>query len=165
MFTELPRNVLVDAAQVDSTGVYAIREGVDITSEIKAYSRVILFAVPGAFTPTCHEQHLPGYIQEISNLKRKGVEKVFCLSVNDRFVMKAWAEHTSGCVEAGIVMLADGNSEYTCALGMGVDEYNYGMGFRSRRYAALIEGGIVKSVLVDDDELLKTSAVAMLSLL
>lgn len=100
----------------------------------------------GAFTPTCSAQHLPGFIEQAAALKAKGVEDIFCLSVNDRFVMRAWAEATPGCVSSGIKMVADGNGDYTKALGLTRDASGSRMGLRSKRYAAVVENGKITMV-------------------
>ena len=109
--------------------------------------KVVLFAVPGAFTPTCSMKHLPGFVEKASAIREKGVDDVVCVSVNDAFVMGAWGEqqHAKGKVR----MLAGGNGELTTALGLGVDASKYGMGARSQRYAMIVEDGKVKELLVE----------------
>lgn len=116
------------------------------TDEVFGGKRVVLFAVPGAFTPTCSERHLPGYVDQFQAFRDKGVE-VACIAVNDAFVMQAWGE--SQQVPAGLRMLADGNDEFTRALGLQLDASGFGMGTRSKRYALLAEDGIVKRLEVE----------------
>lgn len=108
--------------------------------------RVLLFAVPGAFTPTCSEQHLPGYIATLDAFAKHDVA-VMCLSVNDPFVMQAWGKAAN--VPEGLQMLADGNAEFTQALGLAMDGSAYGMGVRSKRYALYAEDGVVKDLQVE----------------
>jgi peroxiredoxin len=103
--------------------------------------KVVLFAVPGAFTPTCSDHHLPGFVMRTDELKAKGVDKVVCVSVNDPFVMSAWGHDQK--VGQSVVMLADGNSEFTDAMGLSMDGSGFGLGHRSQRYAAIIEDGTV----------------------
>ncbi|PJK11155.1 peroxiredoxin [Lysobacteraceae bacterium NML08-0793] len=108
--------------------------------------RVLLFAVPGAFTPTCSEQHLPGYVAAFDAFASRGVD-VICLSVNDPFVMQAWG--AAAGIPEGLRMLADGNAEFTQALGLAMDGSAYGMGLRSKRYALYAEDGVVKDLQVE----------------
>jgi glutaredoxin/glutathione-dependent peroxiredoxin len=108
--------------------------------------KVVLFAVPGAFTPTCSEKHLPGFVTHFDDFHRKGVE-VACMSVNDPFVMQAWGQ--SQHVPDELMMLADGNGQFTRALGLEMDASAYGMGLRSKRFALYCEDGIVKQVFVE----------------
>ena len=108
--------------------------------------KVVMFGVPGAFTPTCSERHLPGYVADYPEFQRLGID-VACVSVNDPFVMQAWGE--SQHVPAGLRMLADGNGDFTRALGLAMDASAYGMGVRSRRYALYAEDGIVRLLEVE----------------
>lgn len=108
--------------------------------------KVVLFAVPGAFTPTCSEKHLPGFVEHFDAFRSKGVE-VACMSVNDPFVMQAWGE--SQHVPDGLLMLADGNGVFTRALGLEMDASAYGMGTRSKRFALYAEDGVVKQLHVE----------------
>ena len=117
------------------------------TDELFGGKTVVLFAVPGAFTPTCSERHLPGYVEHAAQLKQKGADLVACLAVNDPFVMAAWAKARG--VGEDVVMLADGNGELTRALGLELDASRFGMGLRSRRYGAVIENGVVKMLNVE----------------
>ena len=108
--------------------------------------RTVLFAVPGAFTPTCSERHLPGYVSNFDAFRERGVD-VACMAVNDPFVMQAWMQ--SAGVPEGLRMVADGNAELTRALGLELDASSYGMGIRSKRFAMLIEDGVARQVFVE----------------
>ena len=134
--------------QVPETVLQIIRTGVEQidTHAVFGGKRVVMFAVPGAFTPTCSERHLPGYVKHFDDFRRKGVE-VACVSVNDPFVMQAWGE--SQRVPEGMLMLADGNGELTRALGLEMDASAYGMGVRSKRFALYAEDGIVRQLFVE----------------
>ena len=116
-------------------------------AELLGKGRVVLFSVPGAFTPTCNAKHLPGFVQQASALKGKGVAKIVCMAVNDVFVMDAWGK--SAGVGDSIVMAADGNGGYARALGLELDARGFGMGMRGQRFALVIEDGIVKQVHVE----------------
>ena len=107
---------------------------------------VALFAVPGAFTPTCSAKHLPGYVENLAALKGKGVDEIACVSVNDAFVMSAWSKSAGA---DGITMLADGNGQFAEALGLTMDAAKFGMGKRSQRYSMLVEDGVVKQLNVE----------------
>lgn len=117
-------------------------------SEYLQGRRVVLFSVPGAFTPTCDAQHLPGFVEQAGELRARGVDKIACLAVNDAFVMGAWgaAHSTAGKVD----MLADGNAAYTRALGLELDASGFGMGVRGRRFSLLIEDGLVKQANIEN---------------
>jgi glutaredoxin/glutathione-dependent peroxiredoxin len=116
--------------------------------ELFAGRKVVLFAVPGAFTPTCSGQHLPGYLTHADELRKKGVDTIACLSVNDAFVMGAWAKDKS--VGDAVVMLADGNGDFTRAVGLELDGSKYGMGRRSQRYALVADDGVVTHLGVEE---------------
>ena len=115
--------------------------------ELLGKGRVVLFSVPGAFTPTCSAKHLPGFIEKAEALRTKGVAKLVCLAVNDVFVMGAWGK-SAGAGDA-VVMAADGNGDYTRALGLELDARGFGMGMRGQRFALVIEDGVVKQVHVE----------------
>jgi peroxiredoxin len=117
---------------------------------------VALLAVPGAFTPTCSAKHLPGFKQEAGALKGKGVDEIACLSVNDAFVMRAWAEDQA--VGEDITMLADGNGDFTKAIGLEMDGSKFGMGPRSQRYSMIVEDGVVKQLNVEQGGEFKVSS-------
>jgi peroxiredoxin len=117
------------------------------TEEFFKGKRVALFALPGAFTPTCSAKHLPGFKQLAQDIKGKGVDVIACLSVNDAFVMRAWAEDQA--VGDDIVMLADGGAEFTKAVGLDFDASRFGMGLRSQRYSMIVDDGVVKELNVE----------------
>jgi len=117
------------------------------TGEVLGSGKVVVFAVPGAFTPGCSKIHLPGYVRNAAELKAKGVSVIACVSVNDPWVMAAWAE-AQGVGDA-IVMLADGNGEFTRAVGLEFDGRGAALGTRSQRYAAVVEDGVVTSLEVE----------------
>ncbi len=116
------------------------------SEEYFAGRTVALFAVPGAFTPTCSAKHLPGFVEQKDAILAKGVDEIACTSVNDAFVMAAWAK-TAGA--EGITMLADGNAAFAEALGLAIDASKFGMGTHSARYAMLVEDGVVKQLHVE----------------
>ncbi len=118
------------------------------TAEIFGGKRVVLFAVPGAFTPTCQAKHLPSYLQHHEALTAKGVDKIACVAVNDAFVLDAWAK--AGGVGEKVLMLADGNAQFTRAVGMDFDGSGFGLGTRSKRYSMLVEDGVVKALNVEE---------------
>ena len=117
------------------------------TDDIFKGKKVVLFALPGAFTPTCSAKHLPGFVTQAEALKAKGVDTIACLSVNDAFVMDAWgkAQNTGDKV----LMLADGNADFSKAVGLTMDGTGYGMGTRASRYAMVVENGTVKALNVE----------------
>ncbi len=117
------------------------------TKELLGTGKVVLFAVPGAFTPTCSDHHLPSYVVRGEDLKAKGVDTIACLSVNDVFVMKAWGADQG--VGDDILMLADGNGEFTEAIGLTMDGTGFGLGKRSQRYAMIIEDGVVQVLNIE----------------
>ncbi|MGL4591376.1 MAG: peroxiredoxin [Aestuariivirga sp.] len=110
--------------------------------------KVVLFAVPGAFTPTCSMNHLPGFVAAAEQIKAKGVDTIACVAVNDVHVMNAWGKHAGA--EGKIMMLADGNGDFARATGLNVDLKPYGMGERSKRYSMIVENGVVKQLNVED---------------
>jgi peroxiredoxin len=109
---------------------------------------IVLFAVPGAFTPTCSVEHLPGFVEHAAALRQKGVDRVICTAVNDIFVMDAWARATG--VGDEVIMAADGNGELARALDLTMDASAFGMGERSQRYAIILRDGLIKSILVEE---------------
>ena len=117
------------------------------TDDVFAGKRVALFAVPGAFTPTCSARHLPGFKDKASELKAKGVDAIACVSVNDVFVMKAWGKDQG--ITDEVLMLADGNGDFTKAVGLEMDGKNFGMGTRSQRYSLVVNDGVVEQVNVE----------------
>ena len=117
------------------------------TDEVFKGKRVALFAVPGAFTPTCSAKHLPGFKEQAAALKAKGVDAIVCVSVNDVFVMKAWAKDQG--IGDEIMMLADGNGDFTKALGLELNASKFGMGSRSQRYSLIANDGVVEQLNVE----------------
>jgi peroxiredoxin len=131
-------------------------DGQDIsTTELFRGKKAVLFAVPGAFTPTCSDYHLPGFIENAKEIKAKGVDTIACVAVNDHFVLAAWAKAR----ETGdkILMLADGNGDFARAMGLEMDSRPFGLGLRSKRYAAVIEDGVIKALKVDQPGKLEIS--------
>ena len=118
--------------------------------------KVALFSVPGAFTPTCSAKHLPGFKQLATDIKAKGVDTIACLSVNDAFVMRAWAEDQA--VGDDIVMLADGGAAFTDAVGLAFDASRFGMGKRSQRYSMIVDDGVVKELNIEEGGEFRVSA-------
>jgi len=118
------------------------------TDTIFTGRKVVLFAVPGAFTPTCSMNHLPGFVAAAEQIKAKGVDTIACVAVNDVHVMNAWGKHAGA--EGKIMMLADGNGDFARATGLNVDLKPYGMGERSKRYSMIVENGVVKQLNVED---------------
>ena len=132
-------------------GVQAIR-----TDELFAGKTVVLFAVPGAFTPTCSAKHLPGYVAHLDAIKAKGVDTVACMAVNDAFVMEAWSKSQNAPEE--ILMLADGNGAFSKSLGLELDATAFGMGMRSKRFALVAKDGVVTQLFVEAPGEFKVSA-------
>lgn len=117
------------------------------TDDVMRGKKIVLFSVPGAFTPTCSAKHLPGFIRHAGEFKAKGVDDIVCMAVNDPFVMDAWAKANGS--EGKVSMLPDGNGTLARALGLELDGTGYGLGQRSQRFAMFIDNGIVKSVAVE----------------
>ena len=134
--------------RIPNTTLNYLKDGVQTinTDEIFKGKKVVLFSVPGAFTPTCSAKHLPGYVERFAEFKKKGVD-VACIAVNDAFVMNAWAKDQH--VPEGLLMLADGNGDFTKAVGLTMDGTGYGMGLRSQRYAMVVDNGVVKKLQVE----------------
>ena len=117
------------------------------TDELFKGKKVVLFSVPGAFTPTCSKTHLPSFVQNASALKAKGVDAIACLAVNDVFVLDAWGK--SSGAEGKVTLLADGNATYTKALGLELDASGFGMGTRGQRFAMVVKDGVVEKLMVE----------------
>jgi peroxiredoxin len=126
------------------------------TDQLFKGKTVVLFSVPGAFTPTCDAKHLPGYVENAAALKAKGVDTIACMAVNDVFVMDAWGKH--GNVGDNVLMLADGNGDYAKALGLEMDGRGFGMGLRGQRFALIVDDGVAKNVFVEAPKEFKVSA-------
>ncbi len=118
------------------------------TDDLFAGKKVVVFALPGAFTPTCSAKHVPGFVQHAEEFKAKGIDAIACVSVNDAFVMGAWGENQ----KAGdkVLMLADGNGDFTRAMGLEMDGSRFGMGKRSQRYAMIVDDGVIKVLNVEE---------------
>ena len=132
----------VEVRTMGAEGPVAVRTG-----DVLGKGKVVLFAVPGAFTPGCSRIHLPGFVQQAQDVTDKGVDTIACIAVNDAFVMDAWGKDQQ--VGDSIVMLADGNGDFTEAMGLVMDGTGIGLGKRSKRYAAIIENGVIKSLDVE----------------
>ncbi|MGH9063091.1 MAG: peroxiredoxin [Acidimicrobiales bacterium] len=126
------------------------------TADVLGRGKVVLFAVPGAFTPTCSDHHLPGFLLRADDLRAKGVDTIACIAVNDAFVMGAWGRDRG--VDGRILMLADGNAEFTRAMGLELDASAAGLGPRSRRYAAVLQDGVVTALEVEEAAGLEVSS-------
>ena len=131
-------------------GLWRADDGLETltTKDVFAGKRVVLFAVPGAFTPTCHLKHLPSFIDSADDFKKQGVDRVVCIAVNDPFVLAAWEEKSAG--KEKVLFLSDGNAEFTKKIGMDFDGSGFGLGTRSKRYSALVEDGVVKILNVEE---------------
>ncbi len=124
--------------------------GIEATStkDLFAGKKVVLFAVPGAFTPTCSNQHFPGFVEKAAEIRGKGVDAIVCLAVNDAFVMDAWGKDRGAGDD--VIMLADGSGEFTKAVGLEMDGSRFGLGQRSQRYAAVVDDCVVTSLHVEE---------------
>ena len=142
----VPHGTLTEFIETESAGCALGPHTFQVADLVKG-KIIALFAVPGAFTPTCSAKHLPGYVQQAQAFKRKDVDEIWCVSVNDAFVMGAWgrAQQAVGKVR----MLADGSAQWTRALGLELDLHAHGMGLRSQRYSALIVDGVLKQLNVE----------------
>ena len=126
------------------------------TDELFKGKKVVLFSVPGAFTPTCDAKHLPGFVQSADQLKAKGIDTIACMAVNDVFVMNAWGKASN--VGDKVLMLADGNAEYSKALGLELDASGFGMGTRGKRFAIIADNGVAKQVFIEGPGEFKVSS-------
>lgn len=137
--------------------VKATADGPDAvqSSEFFAGKKVALFAVPGAFTPTCSAKHLPGYVEKAAELKAKGIDEIACVSVNDAFVMGAWGKDAGS---ADVTMLADGSADFAKAIGLDADFSGYGMGTRSQRFSMIVNDGVVEELNVEGPGEFKVSS-------
>jgi glutaredoxin/glutathione-dependent peroxiredoxin len=140
---KLPATTLMEYSEVEGNGCSIGPNAVDVV-KASAGKTIALFALPGAFTPTCSAKHVPGYVEKFEELKKAGVDEIWCVSVNDAFVMGAWArdQKTDGKVR----MLADGSADFSKATGLTLDLTARGMGLRSDRYSMLVKDGVVKSI-------------------
>ncbi len=117
------------------------------TNELFAEKKVVLFAVPGAYTPTCSQAHLPGFVVNADAIKAKGVDSIICMAVNDAFVMDSWGKDHNA---EQLVMVGDGNGEFTKALGLEMDGSGFGLGTRSQRFAMVVDDGVVTKLAVEE---------------
>jgi peroxiredoxin len=142
----LPAGTLQEYIEVEGNGCSVGPNAFDVQKET-AGKTVAIFALPGAFTPTCSAKHVPGYVEKADELKAAGVDEIWCVSVNDAFVMGAWGrdQKTAGKVR----MMADGSAEWTRATGLTLDLTAKGMGMRSQRYSMLVQDGVVKSLNIE----------------
>ncbi|MEZ7879652.1 MAG: peroxiredoxin [Rhodospirillales bacterium] len=131
------------------------------TDDLFNGKKVILFGLPGAFTPTCSAKHVPGYVQHADAIKAKGVDTIACISVNDAFVMGAWGKDQN--VGDKVIMLADGSAEFTKAAGLELDLVDRGMGVRCQRFSMIVDNGVIQSINIDEGTFDKTSAEQALS--
>jgi glutaredoxin/glutathione-dependent peroxiredoxin len=137
-------------SKIPNVAVKVLKDGAPETvqtGDVLGTGKVVLFAVPGAFTPGCSKLHLPGYVQHADELHDKGIDTIACISVNDAWVMDAWGEAQG--VGDKIVMLADGNGEFAAAMDLVLDGNGFGLGTRSSRYAAVIEDGVITELEVE----------------
>ena len=134
--------------------------GAVTTDELFSGKKVALFSVPGAFTPTCSAKHLPSFVNHAADLTAKGVDTIACMSVNDAFVMGVWGKDQKA--DGKVMMLADGNADYSKALGLELDCSGYGMGLRGKRFSMIVDDGVVSQLNIDDEGYGKTSAETML---
>jgi glutaredoxin/glutathione-dependent peroxiredoxin len=126
------------------------------TDELFRGKKVVLFSVPGAFTPTCDAKHLPGFVEQAAQIKAKGVDTIACMAVNDVFVMNAWGKASN--VGDKVLMLADGNGDYAKALGLEMDGRGFGLGMRGQRFAIVVDDGVAKKVNIEAPKEFKVSA-------
>ncbi len=118
------------------------------TGDVFGGKKVALFAVPGAYTPTCHQQHLPGFLARLDEIRSKGVDQIACTAVNDVFVFDRWGKETGA--DGQVLMLADGSAQFANAVGLEIDLTEHGLGVRSKRYAMLVDDGVVKILNIDE---------------
>ena len=144
---------------MDSSGVYTIK-----VDEHFKEKKIVLFSLPGAFTPTCSAKHLPGFVEYSNDIKNKGVDEIICIAVNDHFVMNAWEKDQNS--KGKVTLLADGNGEYTEAMGLAMDRSNFGLGLRGKRFAMIVENNIITHLAVEEGgEFNVSSAESILKIL
>ncbi|MCE2860009.1 MAG: peroxiredoxin [Oxalobacteraceae bacterium] len=142
----LPEGKLAEFIETETEGCSLGPNTFNVSDLVKGKT-IAIFGLPGAYTPTCSAQHVPGYVQHANELKAKGVDEIWCISVNDAFVMGAWGRELKA---TGIVrMMADGNADFSKALGLSADFSGYGMGTRSQRYSMLVKDGVVSQLHVE----------------
>lgn len=135
------------------------------TADIFSGKKVALFAVPGAYTPSCHKNHMPGFVDRVAELKAKGIDTIACTAVNDIFVLDHWAQDTGAAGK--IEILADGNADFAKSIGLEIDLTPFGLGMRSKRYAMLVDDGVVKVLNIEDSppQVEKSSAETLCSMI
>jgi peroxiredoxin len=143
----LPEGALSEFIEVETDGCTLGPNNFQVADLVKG-KKIAIFGLPGAYTPTCSAKHVPGYVEQAAALKAKGVDEIWCISVNDAFVMGAWGRDQK--VNGTVRMMADGNAAFTKALGLDADFSKFGMGTRSQRYSMLVEDGIVKQLNVEE---------------
>lgn len=161
----VPTKILCDIIAPGVDGVTAQCREEDFGALVSSYKKCVLFAVPGAFTPTCSVVHLPGFIANAEAMMQKGVEAIFCLSVNDKHVMMKWGDTIPDYKTSSVQLVGDGNGEFTAALNLVKDATGGRMGLRSQRYAMIIESGKITAINIDEKGLKESSAENILSLL
>jgi len=142
----LPEGTLSEFIETASEGCSLGPNTFNVSDLVKG-KKIAIFGLPGAYTPTCSAEHVPGYIEHFDQLKAKGVDEIWCISVNDAFVMGAWGREQKA--DGKVRMMADGNAAYSKALGLDADFSKFGMGTRSQRYSMLVEDGVVKQLNVE----------------
>ena len=154
----LPEGTLSESTDFDPATGCPLKPQALSVGELAKGKKVVIFAVPGAFTPTCSAQHLPGYLEHFDQFKAKGIDEIWCLAVNDGFVMAAWGRDQN--VAGRVRMLADGSAEYVRKLGLEQDLGAKGLGVRSQRFAAVVEDGIVTHLAVEAPGQFEVSSAA-----
>jgi peroxiredoxin len=155
----LPEGTLSEFIETETAGCSLGPNTFQVADLVKG-KKIVIFGLPGAYTPTCSAQHVPGFVQHAAELKAKGVDEIWCISVNDAFVMGAWGREQKA---TGIVrMMADGNATFSKALGLDADFSKYGMGTRSQRYSMLVEDGVVRQLNVEQGGFEVSNAETML---
>jgi peroxiredoxin len=156
----LPEGTLSEFIETETEGCSLGPNTFQVADLVKG-KKIVVFGLPGAFTPTCSVQHVPGYVQHADALKAKGVDEIWCISVNDAFVMGAWGRDQKA---TGVVrMIADGNGAFSKALGLDADFSKFNMGTRSQRYSMLVEDGVVKQLNVEKSGFEVSNAETMLA--
>ena len=151
---KIPAGTLMEYSEVEGEGCSIGPNPVDV-HKAAAGKTIAIFALPGAFTPTCSAKHVPGYVEKAAEFKAAGVDEIWCVAVNDPFVMGAWGKSLN--VNGKVRLLADGSAVWTKALGLEFDLTSKGLGVRSKRFSALLEDGVVKQLNIDNDGGLHTS--------
>jgi peroxiredoxin len=155
----LPEGTLSEFIETETAGCSLGPNTFQVADLVKG-KKIVIFGLPGAYTPTCSAQHVPGFVKHAEELKAKGVDEIWCISVNDAFVMGAWGREQKA---TGIVrMMADGNATFSKALGLDADFSKYGMGTRSQRYSMLVEDGVVRQLNVEQGGFEVSNAETML---